>query len=49
MFIIVKDVNILEESELYASQPARPLDSLNSLGLIATTGAKTVIIISKYS
>jgi hypothetical protein len=43
MFIIVKDVNILEESELYAFQP-RPLDSV---GLIATTGAETAIIMSR--
>jgi len=43
MFIIVKDVNIVE-GEPYTSQHARPLDSV---GPIATTGAKVVIIISK--
>ena len=47
MFIKVKDVNILEESEQYAFQPARPLDRLDSLGLITTTGEKFVIFISK--
>jgi hypothetical protein len=47
MFIIVKDVNILEESELYAFQPARPLDGSDNVGLIATIGTKAVIIISK--
>ena len=43
LFIIVKDENILEDSELYA----RPLEGSDSLGLIATTGAEAVIIISK--
>jgi hypothetical protein len=46
MFITVKDVNILEEGEPYASQPARSLDSVDP---IATTGEEAVIIISKQS
>ena len=44
MFITVKEVNILEEGEPYASQPAHSLDSV---GPIATTGEKAVIIIAR--
>jgi hypothetical protein len=41
---ISKNVNILEEGELYASQDARPLGSVDPT---ATTGWKALIIMHK--
>jgi hypothetical protein len=41
VFMIVEGLNILEEREQHASQPARPL---NDVGPTATTGEKSSLL-----